>query len=53
MREFGGQHQNDGLRANYSAYMPSLEAARIVSDKVVRDIVERWAERENQVPNIP
>jgi len=41
------------VSGNYSAYIPSLEAAQIVGDKVVRDIVEHWAERENQVPHIP
>jgi len=35
----------------YAAYMPSLEAAEIVGDKVVRDIVEHWAVRENSVPH--
>ena len=34
----------------YAAYMPSLEAAEIVGDKVVRDIVEHWTDRENTVP---
>ena len=35
---------------NYSAYSPALEAAEIVGDKVVRDIVEHWSEREGVVP---
>jgi purine nucleoside permease len=35
---------------NYSAYLPALEAAEVVGDKVVRDIVEHWAERESTVP---
>jgi purine nucleoside permease len=35
---------------NYSAYMPALEAAEIVGDKVVRDIVEHWTERESIIP---
>ena len=38
------------VSGNYSAYMPSLEAAQIVGDKVVRDIVEHWAERESSIP---
>ncbi len=37
----------------YSAYMPSLEAAERVGDKVVRDIVEHWAERESRIPRAP
>jgi len=39
------------VSGNYSAYMPSLEAAQIVGDKVVRDIVEHWPEREKQIPH--
>ena len=35
---------------NYSAYMPALEAAETVGDKVVRDLVEHWAERESTIP---
>jgi purine nucleoside permease len=35
---------------NYSAYMPALEAAETVGDKVVRDLVEHWAERESNIP---
>jgi purine nucleoside permease len=36
---------------NYSAYMQSLEAAQVVGDKVVRDLVEHWREREAAVPH--
>jgi purine nucleoside permease len=35
---------------NYSAYMESLEAAQVVGDKVVRDLVEHWREREATIP---
>src|SRR5579864_4699989 len=56
-REPPGTSAADSLQemvsGNYSAYLPALEAAQIVGDKVVRDIVEHWAERENQVPHIP
>jgi hypothetical protein len=38
---------------NYSAYMPALEAAQIVGDKVVRDLVEHWVERESTIPYAP
>jgi purine nucleoside permease len=41
------------VSGNYSAYMPALEAAQIVGDKVVRDIVKNWAERESTVPHAP
>jgi len=45
----------DSLKAlvsgNYSAYFPALEAAQIVGDKVVRNIVEHWAERESTLPH--
>jgi purine nucleoside permease len=41
------------VSGNYSAYMPALEAAQIVGDKVVRDIVKNWAERESTIPRAP
>ena len=34
----------------YSAYIPALEAAERVGDKVVRDIVEHWGERKETIP---
>jgi purine nucleoside permease len=41
------------VSGNYSAYMPALEAAETVGDKVVRDIVEHWADRESVIPHAP
>jgi purine nucleoside permease len=41
------------VSGNYSAYMPALEAAQIIGDKVVRDVVEHWGEREANVPHVP
>jgi purine nucleoside permease len=38
---------------NYSAYLPALEAAQTVGDKVVRDIIEHWATRETEIPHVP
>ncbi len=38
---------------NYPAFLPSVEAAERVGDKVVRDIVEHWAEREKTIPRPP
>lgn len=38
---------------NYSAYMPALQAAESVGDKVVRDIVEHWNQRESAIPHAP
>jgi purine nucleoside permease len=38
-------------RGNYPAFLPSLEAAERVGDKVVRDIVEHWSERESNIPH--
>ena len=38
---------------NYSAYLPALEAAQSVGDKVVRDIVEHWNSRESEIPRVP
>jgi hypothetical protein len=35
----------------YAAYMPALEAAEIVGDKVVRDLVGHWGERESTIPH--
>ena len=53
-RESPGTTPAESLKSmvggKYAAYMPSLEAAEIVGDKVVRDIVEHWADRENTVP---
>src|SRR5713226_9584148 len=56
-REAPGTTAPDSLKAmasgNYSAYMPALEAAESVGDKVVRDIVEHWADRESNIPHAP
>ena len=41
------------VSGNYSAYLPALEAAEKVGDKVVRDIVEHWNERELTIPREP
>ena len=38
-------------RGRYPAFLPSLEAAERVGDKVVRDIVEHWSERESKIPH--
>jgi purine nucleoside permease len=56
-REPPGTTAADSLKemvsGNYSAYMPALEAAQSVGDKVVRDIVEHWADRESHIPHWP
>jgi purine nucleoside permease len=56
-REAPGISAADSLNAlasgNYSAYMPALETAQTVGDKVVRDIVEHWADRESNTPHVP
>jgi len=41
------------VSGNYSAYLPSLEAAEIIGDAVVRNIVEHWNERKDAIPHIP
>jgi purine nucleoside permease len=41
------------VSGNYSAYVPALEAAQIVGDKVVRDIVDHWGDRESTIPHAP
>jgi len=40
------------VSGNYSAYMPALEAAETVGDKVVRDIVVHWSKRRETVPRL-
>jgi len=54
-REPPGTNVADSLKTmvsgNYSAYLPALEAAQIVGDKVVRDIVEHWSERATTIPH--
>src|SRR5216683_5490293 len=56
-REAPGSTPAESLKSmvggNYSAYMPALEAAEIVGDKVVRDLVDHWAERESTIPHAP
>jgi purine nucleoside permease len=54
-REPPGESPADTLakmaHGNYPAFLPSVEAAERVGDKVVRDIVEHWTEREASVPH--
>ncbi len=54
-RQPPGANAADSLKTivsgNYSAYFPALEAAQIVGHKIVRDIVEHWAERESSLPH--
>jgi purine nucleoside permease len=52
-REPVAESLQEMVSGNYSAYMPALEAAQTVGDKVVRDIVEHWAERESTIPHAP
>ena len=53
-REAPGIAAADSLQemvsGNYSAYLPALEAAQVVGDKVVRDIVAHWPERAVAIP---
>jgi purine nucleoside permease len=39
------------VSGNYSAYFPALEAAEAVGDRVVREIVEHWSDREGNTPH--
>jgi purine nucleoside permease len=54
-RESPGATAADSLKTmvagNYSAYFPALEAAQIVGDRIVRDIVEHWPAREATLPH--
>jgi purine nucleoside permease len=56
-REAPGVSAADSLKTlsagNYSAYFPALDAAEIVGDKVVREIVARWEQRRVQLPHAP
>jgi purine nucleoside permease len=38
------------VTGNYTAYFQSLEAAELVGDKVVRELLAHWTENENTVP---
>ena len=54
-REPPGTSASDSLKTmvsgNYSAYFPALEAAFSVGDKVVRDLIQHWQERESEIPH--
>ena len=56
-REAPGASAAESLRdlsaGHYSAYLPALEAAESVGDKVVRDLVEHWSDRESTIPHDP
>ena len=56
-REAPGETPAETLKSmaagNYPAFLPSLEAAERVGDKVVRDIVEHWDERQSKIPHAP
>jgi purine nucleoside permease len=53
-REPPGTNVADSLKTmvsgNYSAYFPALEAAELVGDKVVRELIAHWAEKEAAIP---
>jgi purine nucleoside permease len=56
-REAPGVSVEDSLKnlaaGNYSAYLPALDAAEVVGDQVVRDIVAHWDQREREIPHAP
>ncbi len=56
-REPPGTSAAESLKAlaagNYSAYLPSLDAAETVGDRVVREILAHWPEREAKFPHAP
>ena len=49
--ESAAQSLREMASGNYSAYMQALEAAESVGDRVVRDLVEHWSERESVIPH--
>jgi purine nucleoside permease len=55
-REPPGTSAADSLKSmafgNYSAYLPALEAAETVGDRVIRDIVEHWSQRAATIPKV-
>jgi purine nucleoside permease len=54
-REAPGSTAAESLKGlvmgNYSAYIPALDAAQIVGGKVVRYLVEHWADCESAIPH--
>jgi len=56
-REAPGETPADSLKrmatGNYPAFLESLESAEVVGDKVVRDIVAHWDERQAKIPGTP
>jgi purine nucleoside permease len=54
-REAPGSTASESLKGlvmgSYSAYMEALDAAQIVGDKVVRYVVEHWADCESAIPH--
>lgn len=55
-REAPGTSAAESLKAltagNYSAYFEALDAAEKVGDRVVREIVAHWSERETAIPRV-
>ncbi|MGC2527849.1 MAG: purine nucleoside permease [Candidatus Acidiferrum sp.] len=55
-REPAGTSATDSLKTlvsgNYSAYFRALEAAEIVGDKVVRELIAHWAQDEKAIPSV-
>jgi purine nucleoside permease len=53
-REAPGSSAAESLKGlvagNYSAYLPALDAAQLVGGKVVRYLVEHWADCETAIP---
>jgi purine nucleoside permease len=56
-REAPGETPADSLKqmaaGNYPAFRESVEAAQTVGDKVVRDILQHWDERNARIPGAP
>jgi purine nucleoside permease len=56
-REAPGTTAAESLKSmaagNDSAYLPSLDAAERIGDKVVREILAHWEERKARLPRVP
>ena len=54
-REAPGTTASESLKGmvfcNFSAYLPALEAAQIVGDRVVRNFIARWNDYEFTIPH--
>lgn len=51
--ESAAESLQEMVSANYSPYRSALEAAETAGHRVVRDLVEHWADRPSAIPHAP